>query len=471
MTIMKKSIGIAILVLCIGTFIGFFVYSSENPGKFLGGFGAEKFPFAYGLDISGGTHLVYKADVSSLSFIEQSDSVDALRDVIERRVNLFGVAEPVVQIEKIGFAGTSREYRLLVELPGVTDIAKATAMIGQTPVVLFKTERQKAETDEILKAIKEWEESAKNKIAWKQNNLVSEDPYFISTRLTGRFVKKATLQFDSLVGEPTVLLEFNDEGAELFAEITKTNVGKTVAIYLDGAPISTPVVREEITGGKAQITGRFTPDEAKLLVGRLNSGALPVPIELISTEHIGPSLGKEALAAGIRAGLWGVIFVALFLILWYRLPGLLSVVALGIYIVIMLAIFKLIPITLTSAGIAGFIMSIGMAVDANILIFERTKEELRSGKTFPDAIESGFARAWLSIRDSNLSSIITAIILFWFGTSLVQGFALTFGLGVVVSMLSSITITRTFMRALFASDVNNGSVAKFLFGSGARNIQ
>lgn len=468
MAIMKKRIAVAVLVLIAGLFIGFFVYSSENPGKFLGGFGAGRFPFAYGLDISGGTHLVYNTDVASLSLSERSDSVDALRDVIERRVNLFGVAEPVVQIEKIGFAGISREYRLLVELPGVTDIAKATAMIGQTPVVEFKTERPKAETDEILKAIEAYKKSGSTE---RPIGLVLEDPYFIGTNLTGRFVKKATLQFDSLVGEPTVSLEFNDEGAKIFADMTKANVGKPVAIYLDGSPISTPVVREEITGGKAQITGKFTPDEAKLLVGRLNSGALPVPIELISTEHIGPSLGKEALSDGVRAGLWGILFVALFLIVWYRLPGVLSVVALGIYTVMMLAIFKLIPVTLTSAGIAGFIMSIGMAVDANILIFERTKEELRSGKTFPDAIESGFARAWLSIRDSNLSSIITAIILFWFGTSLVQGFALTFGLGVVVSMLSSISITRSFMRALFSSDAHHGKIARFLFGSGTHNVQ
>ncbi|MBI2046526.1 MAG: protein translocase subunit SecD [Parcubacteria group bacterium] len=466
---MKKRVSIAFLVLIVGAFVAFFVYSSENPGKFLGGFGAEKFPFSYGLDISGGTHLVYKTDVSALSLTEQASSIDALRDVIERRVNLFGVAEPIVQIEKIGFAGTSREYRLLVELPGVTDIAKATAMIGQTPVIEFKTERPPADTEKILAGLEQFKQSDGSYAI--PRDYQTEDPYFVGTNLTGRFVKKATLQFDSLVGEPTVSLEFNDEGAKLFADMTKANVGKPIAIYLDGAPISTPVVREEITGGQAQITGKFTPDEAKLLVGRLNSGALPVPIELMSTEHIGPSLGKEALADGVRAGLWGVLFVILFLILWYRLPGLLSVVALGIYTVMMLAIFKLIPVTLTSAGIAGFIMSIGMAVDANILIFERTKEELQSGKTFPDAIESGFARAWLSIRDSNLSSIITAVILFWFGTSLVQGFALTFGIGVVVSMLSSISITRSFMRALFYSNAEHGAVARFLFGSGTHNVQ
>jgi protein-export membrane protein SecD len=466
MAVMKRRIIIAFLVLIVGLGIGFFVYSSENPDKVFGGFGAEKFPFAYGLDISGGTHLVYNTDVSALSLIEQSSSIDALRDVIERRVNLFGVAEPIVQIEKLGFAGHSREYRLIVELPGVTDIAQATAMIGQTPVIEFKTERGKDETEKRLQIIKEFEENKNTEVAEGLINFIIEDPYFVSTRLTGRFVKKATLQFDSLVGEPTVSLAFNDEGSELFAELTKANVGKTIAIYLDGSPISIPVVREEITGGQAQISGQFTPDEAKLLVGRLNSGALPVPIALISTEHICPSLGKEALDDGVRAGLLGMLFVVLFLILWYRLPGLVSVAALGIYTVMMLAIFKLIPITLTSAGIAGFIMSIGMAVDANILIFERTKEELQSGKTFTDAIESGFARAWLSIRDSNLSSIITAIILFWFGTSLVQGFALTFGIGVVVSMLSSISITRSFMRALFSSNTSHGAVVRFLFGSG-----
>ena len=220
------------------------------------------------------------------------------------------------------------------------------------------------------------------------------------------------LEFDQNTREPQVNLQFNAEGAKLFAKITKENVNKTVAIYLDGSAISTPVVREEINGGRAVINGKFTPEEAKLLVGRLNSGALPVPITLISTQVIGAPLGAKALQDGVYAGIIGLLAVAIFLIVWYRLPGVVAVVALSIYVMIMLLIFKLIPVTLTAAGIAGFILSIGMAVDANILIAERTKEELRRGKDIVTSINEGFTRAWLSIRDSNISSIITGIILF-----------------------------------------------------------
>ncbi len=250
----------------------------------------------------------------------------------------------------------------------------------------------------------------------------------------------------------------------MFADITKNNVGKSLAIFLDGAPISAPTIREEITGGIAQISGNFTPEEAKQLVGRLNSGALPVPISLVSTQTIGPTLGALAVDAGVKAALIGFLVIAIFLTLWYRLPGLIAVIALCLYVGIVLALFKLIPVTLTAAGIAGFIISIGMAVDANVLIFERIKEEIRNGRTLADAMHTGFARAWTSIRDSNKSSIITALILFWFGTSLIQGFALTFGIGVLASMLSAILISRLFLYALGIKKQN--ALTGFLFGSG-----
>ena len=237
-----------------------------------------------------------------------------------------------------------------------------------------------------------------------------------------------------------------------------------VAIYLDGAPISTPVVREEIPNGQAVISGNFTPSEAKKLVGRLNSGALPVPISLLSKQTIGASLGEKAMNDGIKAAFIGFLLVVLFLIIWYRLPGVIASVSLFIFILIMLALFKLIPVTLTAAGIAGFIISIGIAVDANVLIFERIKEELRSGRTISDATSFGFSRAWFSIRDSNISTIITAIILFWFGTSLIKGFALTLGIGVVVSMFSAIVITRTFLQSTYF--IGEGKIARFLFSSG-----
>ena len=250
---------------------------------------------------------------------------------------------------------------------------------------------------------------------------------------------------------------------KLFEEITSANVGKTVAIYLDGAVISAPNVNEKISGGTAVISGNFTPDEAKILVGRLNSGALPVPIELISTQTIGASLGANAVAGGVKAGMIGFIAVAIFLIIFYRLPGLVSVIALSIYTAIMLALFKLIPVTLSAPAIAGFIISIGLAVDANVLIFERMKEEMRSGRTIPDAMHEGFERAWPSIRDSNISTIITMAILFWFGTSLIKGFALTFGLGVLVSMFSAITLSRRFLYGVAGGE---SKVARFLYSSG-----
>jgi protein-export membrane protein SecD len=237
-----------------------------------------------------------------------------------------------------------------------------------------------------------------------------------------------------------------------------------VAIYLDGAPISTPVVREEIPNGQAVISGSFTPTEARQLVGRLNSGALPVPISLLSTQTIGATLGDSALHAGVKAAVIGFMLVALFLILWYRLPGLIATVSLCIFIVIILALFKLLPVTLTAAGIAGFIISIGIAVDANVLIFERVKEELRAGRTVSDAISFGFSRAWMSIRDSNISNMITALILFWFGTSLIKGFALTLGMGVLVSLFSAITVTRIFLGVL--GFMGESKVARFLFSSG-----
>jgi len=435
----------ALILLLAGVGIGYFNYNSQASAE-------RSFPFKLGLDLSGGSHLVYEADVSGVESTEVDSSMEALRDVIERRVNLFGVSEPLVQVEQAGSA-----QRLIVELPGVTNVDAAIALIGQTPLLEFKVERPDGETYAIIDA--------------QRNGERLGEVAFLDSGLTGRFLERAQLEFSNgqggnLANEPIVAIQFNKEGADLFAQITRENVGKTVAIYLDGAPVSNPVVQEEITGGEAVISGSMTPDEAKQLVGRLNSGALPVPIALLSTQTIGPSLGAAVLDAGISAGMWGLAIVALFLLFWYRLPGLLAIIALAIYIVVMLALFKIIPVTLTAAGIAGFILSIGMAVDANVLIFERMKEELRLGKGVREAISEGFARAWLSIRDGNISSIITAVILFWFSTSLVKGFALTFGIGVLISMISAITVTRTLLLALGTKE-NKGAI-KFLFGAGIR---
>jgi len=455
---MAKTRITALLILLLGFGLGFFVYQSEIDHKNLApeakASWIARHPFKLGLDLSGGTHLVYKADVSLIDSTELSNSMAALRDVIERRVNVFGVSEPIVQVQNGGFSNQGEE-RLIVDLPGVTDISRAVEMIGQTPMLDFRTENPKKDE------IQDTTIGADGKIELNQN------PQFIPTELTGRYLDKAILEFDQTTSEPVVSLQFDAEGSLLFEKITRENVGKSVAIYLDGAPISIPTVNEAITGGKAQISGNFTPDEARTLVGRLNSGALPVPISLISTQTIGPSLGSEATSAGVKAAIIGFLAIALFLMIWYRLPGAIAVLALSMYVVIMLSIFKLVPVTLTAAGIAGFIISIGIAVDANVLIFERIKEELRNGEGISDSIHHGFKRAWFSVRDSNTSSIITAIILYWFGTTLIKGFALVFLLGVIVSMISAISITRIFLYVLNIKKKNK--LTSFLFGSGFSN--
>ena len=373
-------------------------------------------PFSLGLDLQGGAHLIYEADLSTIAEEEKDNSMQGLRDVIERRINIFGVTEPLVQINK---AGDSR--RLIVELAGITDVNQAIQMIGETPYLVFAELENKDEAD-----------SAK----WK----------FMPTELTGGKLKLARLEFDSTTYEPIVALEFNEEGAKLFEEITERNIEKNVAIFLDGLVLSAPKVQQKISGGNAVITGRFSAKEAKDLVLRLNSGALPVPIRLIAQKTIGATLGTISLEKSLKAALWGFIAVVAFMIIYYRLFGFFAILALGVYAVIVLAIFKLIPVTLTLSGIAGFILSIGMAVDANILVFERIREERAAAKSFGLALEDGFSRAWSSIKDGNISTLITAFILFWFGTSVVKGFALTLIVGVAVSMFSAIFVTKNLLK-------------------------
>ncbi len=432
---MKHRVYAAMLLVAI-LLLGYYIYHSEV---------AKTRPFTLGLDLAGGTQLTYKADVTKVDPADVDAAMETLRDVIERRVNLFGVSEPVVQVQKAGGISGRENNHLTVELPGITDINQAVELIGKTPLLDFRIAQPAA-----------------NQPLSAATGTPQYD--FIETGLTGRLLEKATLEFNQSTNAAIVGLQFNDEGSELFAKITRENTGKVLAIFLDNEPISTPVIREEIRGGKATISGNFTPEEGRTLVRSLNYGALPVPIELISTQTIGPSLGRDALFAGLKAGIVGFIIIAIFLIVWYRLPGLVATVALIMYIALSLTIFKMIPVTLTAAGLAGFILSIGMAVDANILIFERMKEEFKYGRNINEAMHEGFHRAWLSIRDSNISSLITAIVLFWLGTSAVKGFALTLGVGVLVSMFTAITASRTFLYAL--SKKKEGNVMKFLFSNG-----
>ncbi len=434
----------AVLILIAAGALGYFVWHTTGGGG--------RFDFKLGLDLSGGTHLVYSTDTSKVPAATVADSLTALQSVIERRVNSFGVSEPVVQVEQGGALGGGA-YRLIVELPGVTDVNQAIKLIGETPTLEFKLVKSGFEASTTLPG------GALNPAA------------FEDTGLTGEYLSSAALQFgngsNALATQPVVQINFNTEGARRFADLTGKNVGREIAIFLDGALISAPVVNQKIEGGTAIISGNFTAATAKSLATNLNLGALPVPITLESTASIGAILGESALHAGVVAGLVGFIVLSLFMILWYRLPGVVAVVSLVIYSIIMLVLFKLIPVVLTSAGIAGFILSIGLAVDANVLIAERMKEELAGGKETQLAIREGFSRAWSAIRDSNIAHIIAAVILFWLGTSIIKGFALVFGLGVIISLLSAITISRTFMLALGINA--KGRVGRFLMRSGLRS--
>ncbi len=410
-------------------------------------------PYVLGLDLQGGVSLVYQADLSTIS--DKATAMSGLRDIIERRVNMFGVSEPVVQIQ-----GTDR---LLVELPGVTNVQQAIQMIGETPYLEFDEQRTADEAKVITDKIKEVQDAITKKADYtkiKDWQLALQNPNFKPTELTGKYLTKAIVQFDQTTYKPQIQLQFNDAGAQLFADITARNIKKPIEILLDGASIIdtngdgkidiqdqyAPIVQDKITGGKAIITGDMTNQVANSLASRLNSGALPVKIgSPISQETVGPTLGSVSLQKSLVAALYGLLAVVIFMVVFYRFPGLLASLALVIYVAITLALFKLIPVTMTLSGIGGFILSIGMAVDANILIFARMKEEINLGKGLEQAIEEGFRRAWPSIRDSNLNSLIVCLILFIVATSFIKGFAFTLALGIIVSLFSAIFITRIFL--------------------------
>ena len=608
--------------------------------------------FRLGLDLQGGTHLVYKANMDEIEAKDQNSALEGVRDVIERRVNVFGVSEPIVQTSISG-----GEHRVIVELAGVKDVNEAIEMIGETPLLEFKeeTDEERVLTEEeqkflddtnkdaelkaqevldklnngddfgslakeysndqntkdnkgdlgwltakdnqkLVERVSEWEigdytkefdigaqgyefyklndkrkktnpfdetqtekevkashlllcydgvegcdtgmskEEAYEKIksikerattenfaelvkenttepggieregdlGWfskgqmvkpfedtvfdqevntisyvvetqfgyhliykqderdvyeynvsvifiatvKVSDIIGDQKDWKLTELTGKHLERASVQFDSNDNTPQVSLEFDSEGSTMFAEVTGRNVGRPVAIFLDGFIISSPNVNEKITGGRAVISGNFNIKEAKLLAQRLNAGALPVPIDLINQQTVGASLGKASLESSFKAGIIGLVVVALFMILYYRLLGLLAVISLIFYGVLVLAVFKIWPVTLSLSGMAGFILSIGMAVDANVLIFERLKEELSDGKPLSKAVDDAFFRAWPSIRDGNASTLITCFILIQFTTSIVKGFAITLGLGVLISMFSAIVITKTFLQLM-----------------------
>lgn len=514
-----------------------------------------------GLDLAGGVHLVYEADLSNIENGKESEALNGVQDVIESRVNAFGVAEPIVQTSKVGSS-----YRLIVELAGVKDIEEAKEMIKETPFLEFKKqgeprtqedlteeekelinsqadilakqqEESKIKAEELLAKAKEgedfgalardnsqdpgsaekdgdldffkkgmmvpeFEEAAFNEdlqngqvypelvksqfgyhiikkteergegeekevraahILLKANDpekmreaLMSQllQPQYEPTGLTGKELKRAQVDFDPNTGLPLVSIQFDNEGKEMFKQITEENVQKPIAIFLDNRMISAPIVQEVIRDGEAVINGDFNLDEAKKLSQRLNAGALPVPITLISQQSVEASLGQKSLDKSLEAGLIGLAAVGIFMILYYRLAGVVSVVALAIYAALLVTIFKVsslsqaFGITLTLSGIAGFILSVGMAVDANILIFERMSEELGRGRGLKSALEEGFKRAWTSIRDGNVSTIITCVILIMFSSGFVKGFALILILGVLLSMFTAVVVTRILLSSV-----------------------
>jgi len=391
-----------------------------------------------GLDLRGGLQVVLKAEMKDIPEEQRDTALEAARNVIERRVNFLGVAEPVVQTSKV-----SGQYRIIVELPGVTESEQATALIGQTAQLDFREPVITEGTEETEGT--ESTETAERAIAG-----------FRKTGLTGRDLEKAAVTFDPQTNAPQISLKFTDEGAQKFEEITKRNVGRPLAIFLDNQIISAPRVNEAISGGQAVITGKFSLDEAKNLAIQLNAGALPVPIKIIKQRSIGATLGQESVRRSLTAGAIGLLLVAFFMAVYYGRLGLLADAGLVIYGLITLALYKLIPVTLTLAGMTGFLLSIGMAVDANILIFERIKEELARGNPLKVAMELGFGRAWDSIRDANICTLITCFVLFnpfgwsFLNTSgMVRGFALTLGLGIFVSLFTGIVVTRTLIRVFY----------------------
>lgn len=495
-----------------------------------------------GLDLQGGIHLEYKADVSQIDSAKVSDALTAAEAVIERRVNAFGVGEPLVQLSRSG-----TEHRIIVELPGVKDIEQAKKMIKETPFLEFReptdgtpdpadqeqldtlNARSKAQAESVLQQVKQGGDFAAlakqyssdpgskdnggdlgfvksgtfvpefDKVLFDpsfQNGAVYPDLVesqfgwhiikkieergdgdnrevhgahilfkkytaadfpkmaFKATGLSGKNLKNAYVDYRSQgIGSPQIALQFDDEGTQLFADITKRNIGKPVAIFLDDEIISQPTVQNEILGGQAVITGNFTMKEANDLVKRLNEGALPVPITLVGQESVDASLGEVALERSLFAGLVGLAAVAVFMIFYYRLLGVVAVFALLLYTAMLLTLFKLsvftpFAITVTLSGIAGFILSIGIAVDANVLIFERTREELSYGKGVIRSLQEGFRRAWPSIRDGHVSTLITTVILIGLGTGFVKGFAIILGLGVLLSLFTAVVLVRIIVTFL-----------------------
>lgn len=400
-------------------------FTISSPSISLGNFQRE-LVIKQGLDLQGGTEVTLQADMSNVEPGDRQDALDSAKEIIARRVDLYGVAEPTIKT-----VVSQDTYRIAVALPGVSNPEEALNLIGQTASLDFY-----------------------------ELPIATDSPTYNDlkpTGLTGKDLKKSSVTFDPQTGKPQVSLQFTEEGGKKFADITSRNIGKQVWILLDGQVLTDPVVQQAILDGNAVINGEYTTDTAKNMVITLNAGALPVPIEIIQQQNIAPTLGAASVENSIKAGLVGLSLVALFMILNYGWLGFIAVIGLGIYGLLTLAVYKLVPITVTLPGLAGFILSIGMAVDSNILIFERMKEELRKGNDWSRSMELGFGKAWDAIKDANIATLITTFVLFnpfdWTflnSSGLVRGFALTLFLGIAISLFTGIFVTRNLLRALTA---------------------
>ncbi len=472
----KREIRLLILIVLVTALAAWVVWPA-NPGIHIriGDNNIDRDIRIYqGLDLQGGMQVLLAADIPDDQALAAGD-MEAAKSIVERRVNGLGVTEPVVQ--SVG------SRRILVELPGISDPQAAIDALRQTglmewvdtgsvylePGTVVKTDVATSDDGAVVVTPTTIVTSTDAITTTAEITATVTPPETIyHTVMTGKNLKDAQVTFVDTSSLPVIAFQLDAEGAKAFGDHTTANVGRFLAIVLDKVVISCPQINDAITGGEGIIQGQFTPAQAQALVLQLRYGSLPVPLKVLDTREVGPTLGQDSVSKSIRAGTIGLIVVFLFMLIYYRLPGLLADLALAIYAVVTLALFKLIPVTLTLPGIAGFLLSVGMAVDANILIFERMREELRAGRTLQRAIEAGFSRAWTSILDSNISVWITCAILWFFGNSfgasMVKGFAVTLALGVLVSIFTAVTVTRTFVIVAFAIGGDKLRGHKWLLG-------
>lgn len=420
---------------------------------------SSRFPVRLGLDLQGGLQVLLEADVPADQEVTP-DAMDTARQIVDRRVNAIGVTEPLVQVEG--------NRRILVELPGIEDTQEAISLIQETALLEF------VDTGEfslpaglcIRTSLNEGPSRCEQEAADGASGAVTEEPPTFPTVLTGAGLREARVGTDQL-GQYFVDFTLTDEGGKIFAEHTRANQGKYLTIVLDKQVVSSPTINAVIED-QGTISGSFTLEEAQQLATQLQFGSLPVPLRIESTRQIGATLGEQSIDASIRAGAIGVFIVLLFMLIYYRLPGVLADIALIVYVLLSFAVFKGVGVTLTLPAITGFLLSTGMAVDANVLVFERIKEEIRKGAHLEDAIDTGFSRAWNSIRDSNIATLVICFILWTFGrnfgASAVEGFAVTLAIGVFISMFTAVLVTRTLVRVFLGRNANSLQGRKWLMG-------